>query len=81
MKYNFTCPKCNSRKVLEVIGSNLNQYQKIPLNKWSVKNAILDRYICADCGYTEEFVQLSESFQRWADKTLDQLSERNDGYV
>ena len=81
MKYNFTCPKCNSRKVIEVIGSNLNQHQRIPLTKWSLKNAVLDRYICADCGYTEEFVQLSDSFIRWADKTLEEQTNRNDGFV
>ncbi|MCB0669409.1 MAG: hypothetical protein KDC80_26475 [Saprospiraceae bacterium] len=81
MKYTFTCPKCNSGRVIEVVGSNMNQYQKIPLNKWSVKNAVLDRYICADCGYTEEFVQLSDSFEKWAIKTLEQGGGRDDGFV
>ena len=81
MKNTFICPKCSSDRVLEIIGSNMNQYQKIPLNKWSIKNAVLDRYICADCGYTEEFVQLSESFQKWADKTLEREGGNNDGFV
>ncbi|MEM8906809.1 MAG: hypothetical protein AAGD05_03090 [Bacteroidota bacterium] len=51
MRYSFQCPKCNSRNVVEVVGSNMNAYQKIPLNKWSFKNATLDRYICTDCGW------------------------------
>ena len=81
MKYSFKCPKCSSAKVIEVIGSNLNQHQKIPLNKWSIKNAVLDRYICADCGYTEEFVQLNESFKKWAEKTLDTQDQNYDDFV
>ena len=81
MKYSLKCPKCNSTRVVEVIGSNLNQHQRIPLNKWSIKNAVLDRYICADCGYTEEFVQLSENFQKWADKTMGIQKRNFDDFV
>ena len=81
MKYDFKCPKCNSNNVIEVVGSNLNQHQKIPLNKWSIKNAVLDRYICTDCGYTEEFVQLNENFKKWAHKTLGSQQRNYDDFV
>ncbi len=78
MRHSRICPKCQSSNVIEVEGSSMNQHQRIPLNVWSLKNAVLDRYICADCGYTEEYVQLTSSFQKWADKKLvDQLPRRS----
>ncbi len=81
MRYTHQCPKCSSHNVVEVKGSNMNQYQKIPLNKWSLKNAILDRYICTDCGYTEEFVQLTDNFKKWARKALRDQNYKYDDYV
>ncbi len=71
MRFSYKCPKCNSNDVVEVIGSNINQMQKIALNKWSMTQAVLDRYLCANCGYTEEYVQLTDSFKRWARQQLD----------
>lgn len=81
MRYSLKCPKCTSQRVVEVIGSSMNQHQKIPLSKWSIKNATLDRYICVDCGYTEEFVQLSDSFKKWANKTLQNQDPKYDDFV
>jgi len=81
MRHSYICPKCDSRKVVEVVGSSINQYQKIPLHAWNIKNAILDRYICADCGYTEEFVQLNEGFKKWVEKALKKRGGPSDGFV
>jgi len=81
MRFSYECPKCASKEVLEITGSDMNSFQKIPLNKWSIKNAVLDRYICIECGYTEEWVQLSESFKKWAKKTLKQQERKFDDFV
>jgi transposase-like protein len=81
MRYKYKCPKCESNDVIEVIGSNINQYQKIPLTKWGTRNVVLDRYICASCGYTEEWVQLSEKFKKWAFSKLDSQDGKYDEYV
>ena len=82
MRTSFQCPKCNSQEVAEVIGYNINQHQRIPLTKWGLKNAILDRYICTNCGYTEEYVQLNDNFRKWANKQLKLRSPRkSDDYV
>lgn len=81
MKNAHQCPKCQSGNIYKVPGHRLNTYQQIPLNKWSTKNAVLDRYICGDCGYTEEFVQLNEKFYKWAEKALDKLSDENSDFV
>ena len=59
----------------------MNQYQKIPLHKWNIRSAILDRYICADCGYTEEYVQLTDSFKKWANKTWKETGGLYDEFV
>ena len=82
MRYSLKCPKCDSTRVIEVIGSDMNQRQRIPLHKWSFRNVTLDRYICANCGYTEEFVQLTDSFKQWADKQFREGQDRRyDDYV
>jgi len=81
MKFSYKCAKCNSNAVLEIIGWNLNQHTKIPLTKWSMKNATLDRYICTDCGYTEEYVQLTPSFKKFAKKALDNQDRKYDDFV
>ena len=81
MRHSYKCPKCASINVVEVIGSNMNQQTKIPLNKWSFKNATLDRYICTDCGYTEEWVQLTDSFKRWGRDQLNKQERKYDDFV
>ncbi|MEM1320120.1 MAG: hypothetical protein AAGG75_07660 [Bacteroidota bacterium] len=81
MRFSYRCPKCDSPDVVEVIGHNINQMQKIALNKWSMKQAVLDRYICTSCGYTEEYVQLTDSFKRWARQELDKQDRKYDDYV
>lgn len=81
MRFSFQCPKCSSHDVIEVKGSNMNTMTKIPLTKWSFKHAVLDRYLCANCGFTEEYVQLTDSFKRWAASELKKPSKRFDDYV
>jgi len=71
MKYTHTCSKCDSADVVEVEGANMNSQMKVPLGKWSMKSVVIDRYICAHCGYMEEFARLDKSFIRWAEKKID----------
>ena len=59
----------------------MNQQHKIPLTKWSMKSATLNRYICADCGYTEEYVQLTDSFKKFAETELKKQDRPLDDYV
>lgn len=81
MKDTLNCGKCGSRHVIEVKGSKMQQTSSIPLTKWSMKTAILDRYICSQCGYTEEYVQLTAGFKKWAQKELQKNEDRYDDYV
>lgn len=79
MKNSFQCPKCHSTKVVEVLGQTYSQ-QNVPLNAWQTKMGIQDRYICCDCGYTEEYTRLTDSFNEWAKKALIKQSKK-DGFV
>ena len=81
MRYSYQCPKCQSKEVVEVVGSSLNAYQKIPLTKWGMKSAVLDRYVCINCGYTEEYVQLNDSFKKTARRMLRDQDRDYDDYV
>lgn len=68
MKNSSTCPKCQSTDVIRIEGSKVNQNHKLSLDKWGVKNVVIDRYLCVQCGYTEEWIQLDEKFDRWVEK-------------
>ncbi len=71
MKNTFQCPKCDSVDVIRIQGQRYNQNQIISLSKWATVNAVLDRYICTSCGYTEEWVQLDKKFEKWVAKNRD----------
>ena len=82
MQFTHKCPKCASYEIVKVEGTNMNQATMIPLTKWSFKQAILDRYICCRCGYTEEYVRRTDKFKKWADKALREKPEdQEDGFV
>ena len=58
MKTTKTCPKCQSRQIVRIdgycgpygIGNNI-------MTGKSVFSAVnVNRYICCDCGYTEEWI-------------------------
>ena len=81
MRYSLQCPKCNSNHIVEIKGYKSNQFQRIPLHRWGMKTATLDRYICADCGYTEEFVQLNDAFRKWVKKYDEAQRKKRDDFV
>jgi predicted nucleic-acid-binding Zn-ribbon protein len=80
MKLINTCSKCNSAEVVEVKGTRYNTNNFIYLNNWGTKYAILDRYICLRCGFTEEYVRLDEKFKKYADERREKDLD-SDGFV
>ena len=78
MKQSNICPKCKSSDVVHVknylFPSTTNV---VRLSKWGTQLAHYDRYICADCGYMEEYLDVQEkSWVKWleeqrANNTLD----------
>ena len=80
MKFIDTCTKCNSTEVVEVKGTRFNSNNYVYLNDWGTKYALLDRYICLRCGFTEEFVRMDDKFKKYADE-LKKKREDSDGFV
>lgn len=59
MKHTKQCPKCGSYDIVLVNG-NAGAYgsgNNIPLG-WSIFSAIMvDRYVCCQCGFSEEWLR------------------------
>ena len=83
MKASHHCPKCNSTRIVKFEGSQFKQHTIAANSKWGMTVAVIDRYFCADCGYTEEYAQLSPKFKKWANAQLDKqgLDGDYDGFV
>ena len=67
MKVTHHCPKCDSYRIVKVKGSQYKQHSIGATSKWGLNVAIIDRYFCMDCGYTEEYAQLTPKFLKWAE--------------
>lgn len=66
MKLTKTCPKCASRQVVYKKGKSSAHSGKINLTTWIWGN--LERYICLDCGFFEEYLIKDKKFIKWVDK-------------
>ncbi|MDR3667070.1 MAG: hypothetical protein P4L35_09520 [Ignavibacteriaceae bacterium] len=53
MKNNKECPKCNSNEILKIPGTSGNI---ITTGSTFYSAVRVTRYICCDCGYSEEWV-------------------------
>ena len=78
MKNTFQCVKCHSTDVIRVEGQRYNQNQLVSLTKWATSNAVIDRYLCCACGYTEEWIQLDDKFKKWLSKNKKQGNINSD---
>lgn len=57
MKSNKICPKCGSSKIIIVPGKKVppESGRVIMIGSTGLSSAIFDRYICSECGYSEEY--------------------------
>lgn len=78
MKNSHQCPKCLSHSVIRLAATKLSN--RITLDSWGVTSAGLDRYICYQCGFTEEWIQIDDKFDKWVNKNRSKLKS-NDGFV
>ncbi len=81
MKTSHICPKCNSTAIVKFEGTPYSQSSIGAINKWGMASAVIDRYFCTDCGYTEEYAKLNKKFQKWAKQMLDKQGGMGDGFV
>lgn len=68
MKQSAVCPKCSGLQILRVPSSGGDGDNVIAYG-WSTFSYIpVTRYICATCGYCEDWVDSSEDLQRLVKK-------------
>ena len=50
----------------------MTSHTVIPLpTKWSATVAAVDRYICFDCGFIEEYIRLDEKVRQWRKRQME----------
>ena len=64
MKQSNTCPKCSSREIIRIPGQ-VGPYgsgNNITIGIFSA--VVVTRYLCAQCGYSEEWVDKPEDIAK-----------------
>ena len=62
MKLNKTCPKCNSTDIIRIDGSAkaYGAGNNIPMGVTILSYVKVPRYVCCECGYSEEWIDLED---------------------
>lgn len=62
MKNSKICPKCNSDEIIIVPGKRIpaENGRNIMIGSSVFSSALFDRYVCSDCGYSEEYFDENE---------------------
>jgi hypothetical protein len=68
MKTHPNCPKCASKRVLCIPGrvGSLGTGSRILIGRTILGAIPVDRYVCASCGFMEEWIDSSEARERLA---------------
>ncbi len=56
MKNSQLCPKCDSYDIIKIKGGNWAAAQNF-IRAGGVKTVFVTRYLCGNCGYSEEWVE------------------------
>lgn len=62
MKMRRICPKCNGRDIM-IVDGNIGPYgtgNNIKLGLLITSAVLVNRYICMDCGYSEEWIDTND---------------------
>lgn len=65
MKLTKQCLKCNSHDIVKVPGNKNITQARILLNMWGTKYLLLNKYVCMQCGYYEEYADLNAKARKW----------------
>lgn len=62
MKKEQICPKCNCTDILRIEGSakGYGVGNNIPMGVSILSYVKVPRYVCCNCGYTEEWIDLKD---------------------
>ncbi len=70
MKHTKTCPKCVGKDILRIDGTVLPNGAGNNIRTVHLSYVMVNRYLCCDCGYSEEWVsprdipQLKEKYAK-----------------
>ena len=69
MKHSQTCPKCQSTDILHIPGKSqkagYDAGENIRTGRTNFGGlALVDIYVCSNCGYTEDWVASAEDLQK-----------------
>lgn len=62
MKNKRICPKCDSNDIVIIPGRFGAHGSNIPMSTFSAIK--VTRYLCAECGYSEEWIDKKEDIER-----------------
>ncbi|GAA0765337.1 hypothetical protein GCM10008908_01710 [Clostridium subterminale] len=62
MKTGKGCPKCNGANIIRIEGSvkGYGTGNNIPIGATIFSYVKVPRYVCCDCGYSEEWIDLKD---------------------
>jgi len=66
MKNNKTCPKCNSRDIMRIPGKvgGYGSGNTIMTGNTIFSAVKVTRYLCCECGYSEEWIDNKEDIEK-----------------
>ena len=62
MKNTKCCPKCGSKEIVHFDGQTGNYRTENVVHTGLISSARIDRYICCNCGFSEEWVDLNDMY-------------------
>ncbi len=60
MMYNAICPKCGSREIVRINGYTDSYGAGNNIRTGAFTHINVNRYICCQCGFTEEWIDKSD---------------------
>lgn len=78
MKNTHECPKCNAHDIIRIPGPASVGYtqNKVPTGFFSTGN--VDRYVCLDCGFTEEWIANEKDLEKVRKKYAGKSEDKNE---
>lgn len=69
MKFNYCCPKCQNSEIATIEGGAFkgNIYNTL---SFGLSTVYLTRYVCTNCGYTENYVDDPKDLQKIKEKYI-----------
>lgn len=78
MKHKNTCTKCESHDIFKIPGPATVGYSQNKVPKSFFSSANVDRYVCARCGYSEEWIAYEKDLAQLAQKYGKPFTEGNE---